>query len=700
MNDLGTSFSVHFAPLVPVEWLSVIAFIGLLFLIVGFFKNRRGVILRTLCVAAFMLVLANPSLLEEERSAVPDVAVIVVDKSQSQAMGKRSERTEAALTSLKEQLANRDELDLRIIEAPDEDSGPARDTRLFDALDRTLSDVPQARRAGVIFLTDGQIHDVPQNPALFEKYGPVHALLTGERNERDRQLVISKAPLYGIVGQSVSVQYRIEDSGVPPESAQQDVLVTLKHHDGREDHFFVPVGQEQTLDLNIAHAGQNVFELSVGALEGEITQANNRAALLVNGVRDRLRVLLVSGQPHAGGRTWRDLLTSDPGVDLIHFTILREPDKLDSTPQNELSLIAFPFRELFEIKLYEFDLIVFDRYRLNRILPNNYFNNIVQYVNEGGALLEASGPSYATEDSIYYTALMKILPGTPTGDVVREPFIPSITEDGGRHPVTRGLSWKNAADGTPGWSPWLRQIALKKESGDILMNGANENPLLILDRVGEGRVAQLASDHIWLWSRGYKGGGPHAELLRRVVHWLMKEPELDEKALDVVADGSVITVRSQNYKLPGNTVTMTRPDGSTDTLNLEPGEDGWLTAHTKADQLGIYSFEDSAAQRRFAVIGNLNPPELASVRATDEKLRPLINASGGGVLWLEDSPSPPVRLVEEGRTYAGRGWVALRQNNDYNVTGLKDRPLLPAWLAALALLGIMVLGWWREGRTK
>ena len=98
----------------------------------------------------------------------------------------------------------------------------------------------------------------------------------------------------------------------------------------------------------------------------------------INGVRDRLRVLLVSGEPHAGERTWRNLLKSDASVDLVHFTILRPPEKQDGVPVDELSLIAFPTRELFIEKIEDFDLIIFDRYRRRGILPSLYLENIAQ----------------------------------------------------------------------------------------------------------------------------------------------------------------------------------------------------------------------------------------------------------------------------------------------------------------------------------
>ena len=151
------------------------------------------------------------------------------------------------------------------------------------------------------------------------------------------------------------------------------------------------VGASVSVNVPIPHAGPNIVEIEASPLDGELTAVNNRAVVSIDGVRDKLRVLLVSGEPHAGERTWRNLLKSDASVDLVHFTILRPPEKQDGTPINELSLIAFPTRELFQQKINEFQLIIFDRYARQGVLPIIYFDNIARYVRQGGAVLVAAG---------------------------------------------------------------------------------------------------------------------------------------------------------------------------------------------------------------------------------------------------------------------------------------------------------------------
>ncbi|MFN3700254.1 MAG: hypothetical protein ACK4VI_01875 [Alphaproteobacteria bacterium] len=706
MEAFHNTLSVHFSPALPLEWLIVLGIAAFLFWGYGVFKRRKATHFRAIAIALFLIALMQPSIMEEKRQPVQDVAVILVDRSPSQNFGNRSERTDRALQYLQGTLSGNPALDLRIIQAPDmfQDS-IINETRLFQSLDVALADVPRRRRAGVFIISDGQIHDIPSltgaSQEAAQEYGPVHLLLSGSQNERDRQLRILEAPSYGIVGKTVTIKYKIEDT---PNINDSSAYVTIRRQSEPSELLRVPVNTEQTIELKIDHAGQNVFEIETAPVDDEITLANNKVALMINGVRERLRVLLVSGQPHAGGRTWRDLLTSDPSVDLVHFTILREPEKLDATPQDELSLIAFPFRELFEVKLYEFDLIVFNRYKLNRILPDFYFRNIANYVKEGGAFLEASGPSFAGQDSIYFTALMDILPGAPTGAILQQPFKPNLSDIGRQHPVTSALMWRGMSAGTtatPEWGDWLRQISIKQQSGETLMYGAGSEPLLILDRVENGRVAQLSSDHIWLWSRGYQQGGPHTELLRRIVHWLMKEPELDERALNISVSNTTISVRARDFQSREPSIAMSAPDGTSETITLERRPNGFLEAQINADQIGIYSFEDQFGEKRFAIVGELNPPELRGVVTTVDKMQPMLRASRGGAIWLEETPQPDIRLLSPGQSsYAGSNWLALRENREFTVQGVTQKDFVPDWLMLSLLLGAAVFAWWREGKVK
>lgn len=693
MNGLSTqALSIHFNPLIAFELLVFLAIISGVIVALQTFSSRRVPFFRLFGFAAFLFILSGPSVHEEKRENVRSVVALIVDESASQGFGKRIERRDNALNYLQSTLKAYDEFELRTARAP-LDGTLASQSDLFEALEEIFADVPEGQRAGAIFISDGQIHDIPAIESIQNTYGPVHLLITGEKDETDRRIVVTNAPAFGIVGQDITVNFRIEDSGALRQEAAR---VALRMADGTERVDIAPVGEEHSITLPVQHAGQNVFELSVEPLPGELTERNNKVAIDFQGVRDRLRVLLVSGKPHAGGRTWRDLLTADPSVDLVHFTILREPEKIDATPQHEMALIAFPFRELFELKLYEFDLIIFDRYRLSRILPDQYFQNIARYVEEGGAFLEASGPAYAGEDSVYYTALNKILPGIPNGEVFTQNFAPEVTALGQSHPVTRSLIWNGGGD-DKGWGNWMRQIGFETTRGDILMSGVQEKPLLILNRVGEGRIAQIASDHIWLWSRGYDGGGPHAELLRRTVHWLMKEPELDEEALDVRADGRTLIIRRAAFERTEDIVSMTKPDGEQEDITLSVNAEGILEHLMRADQTGIYRFDTQDGKMRFVVVGEIDPPEFRNVLSTADVLTPLMDKTGGQAFWLSENTKPRIRAMQTG-PYGGHSWLGLKNNNAYSVTGALEKPVLPLWLALSLLLIISIATWFYEGR--
>ncbi len=704
MNGATT---IAFAPLVPVAVLAALVAVAAALIAFAVWRRARGTVLRACAIAVLAGLLANPALKEELREPLKDIAVIVVDESPSQAIAPRPTQTATALKALTDRLAKEKDLDVRVLRAgkpqavaQDSSAGAEagiprdRGTRLFEALGRVLGDIPPQRFAGAILLTDGQVHDVPKDAREMGLTGPLHSILTGTRRLRDRRLVIEQAASYGIVGDPVTLTLRIEESGGGNGRAR----LSIARDGGEKREMELTTGASQSLDVTVAHGGPNVFEIEVEAAEGELTLANNRAAIVVNGVRDRLRVLLVSGQPHAGERVWRNLLKADPAVDLVHFTILRPPEKQDGTPVNELSLIAFPTRELFEEKLSDFDLIIFDRYHRRGVLPVTYLHNIVKYVRDGGAILEAGGPALATPLGLFRTPLGEILPMAPTGRLIDRPFRADITDIGHRHPVTAHLPGAPQTKGeAPQWGRWLRLVDSDARRGTVVMSGADGKPVLALDHVGKGRIAQLLTDQIWLWARGFDGGGPQAELLRRTAHWLMKEPDLEEDDLRADIQGLRLGVTRQSLKKDERPVTVRTPSGAEIPLPLKDRGDGRATGALTISEPGLYRIIDTEKKRTvFAAAGTLNPIEFADVTTTDKRLAPIARATGGASFWLVDG-MPDIRRPQTGRATAGRGWLGLRANNDYIVRGVTETSLLPALLALALMLGLLIWAWRREG---
>ena len=687
------NIGIAFAPLVGtlILWAAIAA--ATLFVLLLFISRSRGAAVRTLALALIVLALANPSFTREDRDPLTSVAVVVVDKSPSQNFGDRMQQTEAARAKILDQLHRIPGLEVRVIEAGEAD-GETDGTRLFTALSSTLADVPSDRFAGVVMITDGRVHDVPADAASLGFSAPVHALITGHEDERDRRVALIKAPRFGIVGQPQTITYRVEDQGGGETTAQ----VTVRRDGDVIETRDVPVGAAQSVTVPIPHGGQNIVEIEASPLAGELTQVNNRVVVTIDGVRDKLRVLLVSGEPHAGERTWRNLLKSDPSVDLVHFTILRPPEKQDGTPINELSLIAFPTRELFQQKIDDFQLIIFDRYARQGVLPIIYFDNITRYVRDGGAVLVAAGPDYASSTSIWRTPLDAILPAEPSGDVTNQAFRPELTELGQRHPVTRGLDGADA--NPPHWSEWFRVVDTRSANGTTIMQGPDAKPLLVLSHEGEGRVALLLSDHIWLWARGFEGGGPHVDLLRRLSHWLMKEPDLEEEALRLSVSGRDLLVRRQTMADEVADVTLTSPSGTTRTIKLDAKKPGVWESTVKANELGLWRATDGKLNALIN-IGPANPREYAEVTSTTQVLAPLAEATGGDARRLDNGGGltvPRIVPVRSGETYKGDDWLGLKMSSASVVRGVGVLPVFAGLLGLLLLLGSISGAWLREGR--
>ncbi|GGE25364.1 hypothetical protein SAMN05421774_10930 [Gemmobacter megaterium] len=670
----------------PMIW-GLAGFAALL-LALAIWQRMSGGLLRALALAAILVALLNPSWQQEDRAPLSDIVLVVVDDSASQRIADRPAQTETALEGMLARIARMPATEAQVIRVPDDDAdgGTLAMARLAEA----MADIPRARLAGVFVISDGHVHDAALAPEL---PAPLHLLLTGEPQDWDRRLLVKTAPAFAIMGEPVSLILRIEDQGAVPAALAGYAELTVSIGAEPAQTFTVPVGEDLELPVNLPHGGINVLQLSVAAQEGELTAANNAAVLRINGVRDRLRVLLVSGEPHAGERVWRNLLKSDASVDLVHFTILRPPEKQDGVPVTELSLIAFPTKELFVDKVDEFDLIIFDRYRRRGILPMSYLENVRDYVRNGGAVLIAAGPEFGSADSLWRSPLAEILPISPTSRVLEEGFRPTLTDTGRKHPVTEGLQSQAPQEG---WGRWFRQIDMTATRGQVVMEGIGNRPLLVLDREGEGRVAMLGSDHIWLWGRGYEGGGPQLELLRRLAHWTMKEPELEEETLGADAQGLRLTVSRRTLGDAPGQVTITAPDGAESRLDLSETRPGLWQGTWDAPGMGLYRLTEGE-MTAVAALGPAAPREFEQTIAASVPMQPVLDATGGGVVRLSDG-LPDIRRVAEGRVAAGRGWLGITPREAFVTQDIRISPFLPPWALLLLVAGLALAAWLWEGR--
>ena len=677
--------SVIFSPLLPLPVIGLAALVVVLFTAIALMRGLSGWALRGLGALLVVGALVQPMYQSEDRTPLKDIVVLLIDQSASQTLLDRARATENRTAEIEAALAARPNTQVHRIEVNDgpDDTG----SLLMTALSEQLSKLPSERIAGIILLSDGLLHDLELAPEL---PAPLHLMLSGKKSDWDRRVTVKNAPAFAILDEEITLTLRIEDSGAAPATPVIVPLI-ISVDGGPPQSYQVPLNQDLSLPITLPHAGRNIIQFETPKVAGELTDRNNSALVQINGVRDRLRVLLVSGQPHAGGRIWRNLLKSDSAVDLVHFTILRSPNKQDGVPVDELSLIPFPTRELFMEKIHDFDLIIFDRYKRRGILPALYLDNVVDYVRNGGAVLVAAGPDFASANSLYRSPLSNILPAEPTARVITKPLRPKLTAVGQKHPVTANLS----SDKTE-WGRWLRQIEVTQKSGHILMSGADERPLLILDRQGEGRVALLASDHAWLWHRGFEGGGPQRELLRRLAHWMMKEPDLEEETLTARAYGDGLKIIRQSLQDNIAPVTVTSPSGNKSLLNLKQTAPGRFEADLQTDELGLYRLIGDG-QSSVVGLGPTAPQEFEHTIATAELLKPLITSTGGGVIRMT-AALPGLRDVRPGRKAAGRGWIGLTPRKAFETRDITQLALLPPWLVLLLIAGLITAGWLREGR--
>lgn len=679
---MSEAWRVSFDPLIGWPWLMAAAVLAALGWAAYLGFRGRAPLSRGLGLALLLAALSNPAIVEEEREPLTSVAAIVVDRSESMGFGDRQALADTAVAALRERLGSEASIELRVVES---ETG-ADSTRLISALEAVLADVPRDRIAGAILVTDGQVHDIPEVPESLSALGPVHALVVGDPEAGDRRISITQGPGFGIVGEQAGFTVRVDD----PASPQAPVIVSLNGE--VVERLNLPTGRDVPLPVTIERRGNNVLVVETPAGPQELTLANNRTAASVSGVRDRLRVVLITGQPHAGARVWRDLLKSDPQVDLVHFIILRPPTKTDMTPESELALIQFPAEQLFEESLPSFDLIIFDQYERRGLIQLTHLAAMARYVEEGGALFVVAGPTFAGPGSLARTPLASVLPVAPTGRVFEEGTRAQVSAIGQRHTVTAGLP--DAGQ----WGPWYRYTEGRVTAGNALLQAPNGDPLLVLNRVGKGRVGQIMTDQMWLWARGHEGGGPFSEVMRRSVHWLMGEPELDEQRLDIVIRDGKVSLSLFILDTVPPALTVETPSGEVVRPTWKADAQGIFRAEFPDAGLGLYRARAGDIET-VALNGPANPKEYADLSVSTLPLTPLAEATQGGVIAMADAADmPQVRLVGETARAAGNDWLGLRERGAYAVTASRSLPLFPGLLGMLGVLGLLMWAWRREGR--
>ena len=694
MNKEFLQTELDFTPLISSSQIFALTLLCLAFIVFFIIFRKKALLPRAIALCVLIATLLSTSILSTTTHKKDGIVLVVADESYSNTIDGRDQQTQNALEQITQKIDKQSGVDYKIINAPNAQD-KFSETNLFKAIDKELSNIPPKQRSGVIIISDGNIHDIPDLSATQtrDKYGPIHHVITGKASEKDRRLEIKKSPLYGLKGSEAQIDFVIHDTVTPPNTPVQ---VSITTPNGEKRIISARIGKKESVYIPIEHAGVNPVELNVEALKGEISLANNRRAVLIQGVRDKLNVLLVSGAPHEGGRYWRSLLTSDAAIELIHFTILRDIDSRDNTPRNEMALIPFPHQQLFHKQLDNFDLIIFDRYRNQGILQDKTYKNIADYVRAGGALLVASGPEYLSDKSVYKTPLEDILLGAPDNDLYETAFKPKRTALGKTHPITRAIA-DGQFDGES-WASWLRQIKVSAGDEKVLLSGHNDLPLLLIGEKDDGRVIQLTSDQIWLWAREYKQGGPYIDLMRKMIHWLLKEPSLEEGQIELSLQGE--TIRIKRYTAPEDeTVSYTTPSGEQKQISLQKSPDGLYRASITAEEQGLYSFQ-AGANSAYIIYGAYDTVEQTKLIRSKDTTRDITRNSGGTYFEADkvEGISTKILTPSINKKYYGLNTAGFRESQYAETLKINFAPALPNWAYFLICGLFMLYAWHRESK--
>jgi hypothetical protein len=718
--DTQITNSYHLDPLLPIP---LIAGMALLYAGVGVYPFRRrigGAFLRAAAGATITVLMLNPEITTETREQLSTEVIVAVDRSASQKFGLRAEETAAAYGEVLASLSAIENLSVRTVEIDGRDAeGRLLDgTQIFSAVTDRLSDVPRDQLGAIFIITDGIIHDVPEIYAAADKDVPIHALVTGQQGEFDRRIELLETPQFGLPDTQQTISFQITDNGSFPANVASLVTVTVTANGEVIQTYEARTGVIVEMELPVGHIGENIYSLSVDTVDGELTDVNNTVSTTIEGVREDFNVFLLSGSPETSTRVLRDVLRSDPGTNLVHITILRPFHKPQNVPLREMALIPVPVHEILHERIDDFDLIVLDRVALDpNIISPFYVSNIVDFVENGGSLLVVNSDEFLHPDfSVGQSEDMSpILPVTSDNSRLEDgAFIPQVDGDGTRHPVTRSLSEDG---GQAEWGRWLRRVTgTVSDDANVLLHGPNDEPLLVVQRVGEGRVASLMSDNFTLWSRGYDGGGPDAQLLQNIAHWLMAYPEFEEESLrlNISEDGTnlIVTRQSLSEEIT-DPVAITSPTGEEIQVTLEETAPGVYQGKIEIQELGFYRAEHSgvAAQTEngqtqnlssFTSVGPADPVEFQDTISTTQRLTPLFEDRAGTVsrIALEAGQGvniPRITLASANADFSDASTLAVRESQSFIVRDSEDRPFIPGWLGMTLALAMFGGAWYQEG---
>ena len=709
--------NLTFSPVISYWYIFSFIILFFVFTLYSIINSASGIIYRVLIFITLVIMISQPSLKIEKRKIEKDIITLVIDKTDSQKITDRDKKVEEVYENILNKISRFKSLDILEVRIEKGETttqfGSAENIKnkklpkkklknnepnksnILSILENNINKIPSKRLSAILILTDGQIHDINKNN-LFDKYDvPLYFLLVGNKKINDKRLSIISKPEFGYLDEESEIIINLKDF-LKSNEIKTKLLIEQKNS---KKEIQVVNGADTSIKINSLEPGENIIKISSKIRPNELSTINNSKIVKIAGIRKQLRVLLISGAPYNGTRVWRNFLKSDPSVELVHMTVLRPPTKNDNTPVNELSLIPFPTKELFEKKLNKFQLIIFDNFMGKNVLNPVYFQNILNFVDEGGAILEITGPSYNTNSSLFRTEIGKILPGVPSGKVLVGEYKPQLTEIGKIHPVT-----KNLFSDMKNYGSWyqMNKIDELDDESITLLSGLNNKPLLVIKKVNKGRIAQIYSKNIWLWTKtGNDDGGPYNKLIKNLAHWLMKEPSLEDSKLKVAPQIEKKLLITKNFlkepKLLEIKITITTPEGNTIEKKLKRIKNNNYSEIFEYQEEGLYVISDLNNQV-FVDTTSENNLELNEIHLTDEYLQSTeFSNIFSKSLWINDNSVPKFKeaKVLDKRNKNKNVFFFLR-NNNFTIEGFENKQLLNPVFYFLILTILLYMCWKRE----
>lgn len=670
----------------------------------SFYRKIPGTTLRSGAAAAVFAALANPQAIDEEKRVLPRVIPVFMDESAS--LGSRGSYVKETFSLLESQLSALGPVTLRQVSfGNDEMSASKPGTHLAQTMQMTLNTIPEDEMGAVFIVSDGIVADI-NNIAGKNINAPVHALIVGEEGEEDFYLDVISAPSIGIVGEEQNIEFSVVD-GKSSDLHTATASVSIFYNGQKVRTNTIPVNDPQNIVLSEIYPdglqlGPNLIDIHIEGIETganrtpeEVSYENNRITIITEGISDRENWLLFTGEPGPGTRLWRNMLTSGASNRLLHFSYLRPLDKEDMTPLRDLATTVLPVVEVFEQKLSEQDVVIFDNYTFNGVIPASYFTHLNRYVEEGGSLIIVGADTLTSPASIAKTTLSEIMPLLPLEDalVYTNGFVPAVTEDGLRHRITGDIVESSPPET---WGPWymLAQTVARPEATVLLEDGAG-TPLLAIQTVGKGRVAMLGSNQATVWAAGHKGGGPAVDLYENLAGWLIRNPKFDDENLRLVEKGGQIAVELRTMKDTVDPVRITKPSGETFDVLPELSTPGVYTFQFPVHEKGGYRAQRQGAEatEAYVVSGHEDEEEIKKVISTTAPFELLTSAHQGRtvrVITAEGGVLLP-QIQNAGDVQEGDyATLAVNMQEKTETIGANDRPLLPYWLYGGLIAGCLV----------